>query len=153
MIIIGRVEARRANGAGTVPPVYLARFVVGAPKRTRVKHLNGDRFDFRRANLKILRPAETLWSKRVKRRGKSQYVGVSWCSQSQKWRVIVHYHGRRVPVGKYDDEQTAARAYDCVAVNLRGRLTRLNFSAAEAVDFPRLMIAPTARRIMAGWPS
>lgn len=58
----------------------------------------------------------------------SQYRGVSWCSNAQRWRVQVCSPTRVSPhVGLFESEDLAARAYDEVAKREFGEFARLNF--------------------------
>ena len=64
-------------------------------------------------------------------RGSSRYRGVSRHERSGKWEVRVWGGGRQNFVGSFDEEATAARAYDHAVLRLRGAdpraCTRLNF--------------------------
>ena len=42
----------------------------------------------------------------------STYYGVSWHKSSQRWAVQIRHDGKRIHVGYYSDEVTAAKAYD-----------------------------------------
>jgi hypothetical protein len=42
----------------------------------------------------------------------STYYGVSWHKSSQRWAVQIRHDGKRIHVGYYNDEVSAARAYD-----------------------------------------
>ena len=77
---------------------------------------------------------------------KSDFVGVSWYKNSRQWRVYVHHTGEKHQLGRFDDEQEAARAFDTAARRLRpkgeahgGRSGNqwwcLNFPTAEEKAF------------------
>ncbi|KAK9835184.1 hypothetical protein WJX81_004125 [Elliptochloris bilobata] len=59
---------------------------------------------------------------------RSDYRGVSWHKTSQRWRANIKFEGRKVSLGTFLDERTAARVFDSEAVRRRGPSTALNFS-------------------------
>jgi hypothetical protein len=77
---------------------------------------------------------------------KSDYLGVSWYKRSRQWKAEISQTGETQQVGRFDDEQEAARAFDTAARRLRpqgeahgGRAgknwLRLNFPTAEEEAF------------------
>lgn len=42
----------------------------------------------------------------------SQYVGVSWSKQRNKWCVCIGFKGETIPLGRFTCEKQAAKAYD-----------------------------------------
>jgi len=56
----------------------------------------------------------------------SQYKGVNWDKSAKKWKVQIKIDTKKTTIGRFDDEEAAARAYDRKAAPL-GR--PLNFPA------------------------
>jgi hypothetical protein len=52
---------------------------------------------------------------------------VSWNKSDQKWRVGIFHQGKKVGLGRFDDEVEAAEAYDAKARELKGDGAKLNF--------------------------
>lgn len=75
---------------------------------TQGDHINRDRLDNRRANLRRCTRAEQPQNMRAKG-GSSQYRGVSFCKQTGRWCAQVSMNHRHVNLGRYDDEVEAAR--------------------------------------------
>ena len=50
----------------------------------------------------------------------SRYVGVYWAKRARRWRASIWHEGRNQHLGYFDEEQDAARAFDEVALRLRG---------------------------------
>lgn len=44
-------------------------------------------------------------------RGVSDYVGVSWCSETSKWRASIYYNGKKRQLGRFINEIDAHFAY------------------------------------------
>lgn len=66
---------------------------------------------------------------KVKSRTKvSKYVGVSWVEDSKNWRARICHKGKKIEIGRYLDEVSAAKAYDKFKLKTAGcDLSRLNF--------------------------
>lgn len=57
----------------------------------------------------------------------SKFVGICFDKSENKWRTLISYKGKRISMGRHDNEIDAARAYDTKALELYGRDARLNF--------------------------
>jgi hypothetical protein len=102
----------RLNDKKTV--VTLHREVLGLQRGDSrpVDHINRVRTDNRRENLRIVTRAYNAQNTKGHRDGSSRYPGVSWDWSKMKWAVRALVGDKNHYVGRYDDELTAARAYD-----------------------------------------
>eukprot|EP01045_Picozoa_sp_COSAG04_P020658 COSAG04_NODE_2138_length_4717_cov_3.408402_2_plen_835_part_00 len=74
----------------------------------------------------------------------SRYIGVSWVTKILSWRAQIRHDGTTQPLGDYEVEEDAARAFDAAARRLRGdrahggrggagKMFQLNFPTAAEV--------------------
>jgi hypothetical protein len=62
-------------------------------------------------------------------RKSSKYRGVSWFKRENKWRAKIQYDGKQHTLGRFNDEEEAARVYDRAARAQHGEKAQLNFPA------------------------
>ncbi|WIA42478.1 hypothetical protein OEZ86_008469 [Tetradesmus obliquus] len=67
---------------------------------------------------------------------RSNYRGLSWDKKYQGWRVRIYYAGKQRHVGRFEDEVSAARAYDKAAVCLYGTSAITNFGLEACLNDP-----------------
>jgi len=108
--------------------VLLHRFLLEAPADLHVDHKNGDTLDNRRANLRLVTPRQNHANQRAFGRS-SRYRGVT--RHADKWLARVTAGGRLYYLGRFVDEQDAARAVDATLRAVWGEHARLNFPEAH----------------------
>lgn len=90
-------------------------------------HINGIPLDNRRCNLRLASKTENMQNiSRRRNKTTSRFKGVFKRKDSGKFRVIIMANGTRVNVGQFEDEVTAARAYNEAANRLHGEFACLN---------------------------
>lgn len=94
---------------------------------TEVDHINCDPLDNRRSNLRIVTGAQNSTNRnpRGQSNNKSGLRGVSWDSQTRKWRATVKYQGRLRHLGRYVTKEEAAEVVQAF------RREHLPYSAAD----------------------
>ncbi|EFC9528522.1 HNH endonuclease [Escherichia coli] len=74
---------------GTIPDGY------------QVDHINGIRSDNRIENLRIVKNSENSKNQKRKSTNKSGMTGVSWDTQTQRWRAHITVNGKMISLGRY----------------------------------------------------
>ena len=104
--------------------VKLHQYLYDCPNGLVVDHINGDKLDNRAENIRFVTPQ----ANNVNRRNKSgKYKGVSFDTSRGKWIVSIQINGKTKHIGRFDDEEEAAKAYDDKAYELHGEYAKLNF--------------------------
>ena len=96
-----------------------------------VDHINHDIHDNRLENLRIVDAQHNSFNmKNISTYGGkkclSKYKGVGWAMSNKKWRVRILAEGKRIHVGLFNDEKSAALAYDDAALRYFGEHAWLN---------------------------
>lgn len=60
-------------------------------------------------------------------RGTSRHKGVSWCESRKKWQVHIAINGVSTSLGRYADEDEAAKVYDQKAREVYGEYAMTNY--------------------------
>lgn len=95
----------------------------------QVDHINGNKLDNRRCNLRYCTKAQNCANriKPDKRKRHSKYKGVTKYKNVKKFYACIRHKGFLINIGKYETEEEAARAYDSMATTLCGEFAILNF--------------------------
>lgn len=105
---------------------WMHREIIDAPAGLDVDHRDRNGLNNRRSNLRVATRGQNL-ANRTKRGGtKSRFKGVYWDAGRQKWQAIARVRGRNHHLGRFDDEVTAARAYNELALAEWGEFAALN---------------------------
>lgn len=96
-----------------------------------IDHVNGDRADNRIANLRLATKSENA-ANSPQRRARSGFKGVYF--NKGKWRAVIVCNGRHESLGRFEDPETAGRAYDAAAVQRFGEFASLNFPNQEGQE-------------------
>lgn len=107
--------------------ILMHRVIANAPDGMQVDHINHNTLDNRKSNLRLCTLAENNRNHRMARNNRSGYIGVAWAQSHKKWKAYIHYMGKIVNIGFYDDILEAARAHDRKAIELHGEFASLNF--------------------------
>lgn len=105
----------------------LHRIVMDAPDGLVVDHINHDKLDCRRGNLRLCSRLQNSYNRRHRADGASRFKGVSWNKDRRKWFASIGAERKNVYLGLFSDELSAARAYDEAALVLHGAFACLNF--------------------------
>lgn len=95
--------------------VHYHRHVMSALKGQVVDHINRDRLDNRKQNLRFVDHRTNALNRGPLRGTSSKYQGVYWDSSKNRWKAAIRLHGRLKNLGYFDQEDEAARAFNDVA--------------------------------------
>lgn len=100
--------------------IYMHRLIMGNPIKKEVDHINNERLDNRKSNLRVVTKLQNSFNSRPKG-GTSKFKGVSWHTMAGKWMAQIQFNGKNIYLGLYGDENKAALVYQNIAKELQGQ--------------------------------
>lgn len=106
---------------------FMQWYIVRPLLNTVIDHINGDRLDNRRCNLRMCKKEDNNKNRRVnKSKTSSQYKGVTWRKHAKAWKAYIKLNQKQIHLGYFKNEFDAAIAYNKAAEQLFGEFACLN---------------------------
>ncbi len=102
------------------------RIVAQTPVGMATDHINGDRLDNRRSNLRVCTMSQNARNTNPLSTNKHGLRGVCWCKQTGRWKAYVTYMGKQVWLGRFDELADALKARETAASQIGGEFHRDN---------------------------
>lgn len=131
---------RNEHPDGKTKTILLHRAVLDAPAGMQVDHIDGDKLNNRRSNLRLVTPAQNQYNRRPSD-GSSRYKGVSWHKRHTRWTAYIKIDGKQHYLGFFENEIDAAVAYDMAALEHFGEYARPNVLPNILLGQPSLPLA------------
>jgi HNH endonuclease/AP2 domain len=105
-------------------PIYLHRFLMGDPDELDVDHVDGDRLNNRRSNLRLATRSQNMQNGKLRKDNTSGHKGVVFIKETGKWRAQVARDGRAMYFGNYATIEEAIDAARAARESLHGAFAR-----------------------------
>jgi len=119
-------DGRYARSTRRTKRKYAHRLIMKANKGQMIDHINGDKLDNRRENLRFCSRHQNAANMQKMRGGSSKFKGVSFDKTTQNWRAKIGFHGKSLCAGRHETQTKAALAYNKKALELFGKFAHLN---------------------------
>jgi len=106
--------------------IRLHRIIMNAPGDQEVDHINGDKSDNRKCNLRMCTTAENQHNRGKCKNNSSGYKGVSFNKRDGKFRASIRNNNKRYSLGCFKTPEDAARAYNEAAIKYHKEFSQLN---------------------------
>ena len=116
------VRSTRVKGKSKT--LYMHREILQTPEGMDTDHINHNKLDNQKTNLRACTRAQNLYNQKQKQ-NISGYKGVE--RVGQRWRAAIGIDGKYVRLGCFLNKEDAARAYDHAARGLFGEFASTNF--------------------------
>jgi len=110
--------------------ILMHRIITNAPPDKQVDHIDHDKLNNVRINLRACTHAENQHN-RCRGCGTSKFKGVCWHKRDKKWMSSIRIYDKLKHLGCFVNEIDAAKAYDKAARELFGEFAFGNFSMGD----------------------
>ncbi len=128
---MGYARARVPEGE-----IHLSHVILPCPVGFYIDHINRDKLDNRKANLRVVTRSQNNANRRSFANSTSKYKGVHWNKKSGLWEAAIRKDNKQVSLGMYKTELAAASAYNDSARRIWGEYAVLN--DINEVDYRRM---------------
>lgn len=112
---------------GKTKNALLSRMLMNFPKGKLVDHIDHNRLDNRRCNLRVCSYSENGRNRTSRKGSTSGFLGVHWSNSHGKWVAKIRSNGHVKHLGYFDIEIEAAKAFDTAAKKIHKEFANLNF--------------------------
>ncbi len=106
--------------------IKMHRFILNTPNGMDTDHINMNKLDNRRKNLRVATRSQNQANKKSQINSSSQYKGVGWHKRKKKWTAQISVNNRLIHLGGFSTEEKAALAYNEAAKKYYGEFGRFN---------------------------
>ncbi len=106
--------------------IHMHRVVMNTPLGMETDHINGDKCDNRKSNLRICTKSQNNANRGLAANNTSGYKGVTWDKNRGKWFAQTKLLQKKVNLGYFDTKEEAALAYNEFIKENFGSFARLN---------------------------
>jgi hypothetical protein len=127
--VSGKYPVIYVNGKQYTLHKYIVtqRMKVNVPDKMVVDHVNGNKFDARRENLRVISHSQNNQNREVKPNSSSKFRGVCKANRGKPWQVLFG----KIWLGTFGNEEEAARMYDKYIIKHVHRDNPTNFEYSE----------------------
>lgn len=104
--------ARKAGPKRKQEKIWMHRFIMKTPTDLDTDHINRDRLDNRKSNLRVCTHSMNLHNAKIRTDNKSGIKGVSWSKDKGKWRVAKVFQSKQYHLGYYTTLTQAGAVFD-----------------------------------------
>lgn len=91
-----------------------------------VDHIDGDGLNNQRHNLRRATRSQNSMNRKGSVNGTSKYKGVSFETQTRKWRAQISFNKKSIKLGRFNTEEEASEAYQRKAKEIYGEFARFD---------------------------
>lgn len=90
--------------------ILMHRIITDCPEDMVVDHINHNKNDNRKYNLRICSQQENRMNSNISKRNTSGYTGVYLCKTSNKWQAYITYNNNDIYLGLFNNKEDAIKA-------------------------------------------
>lgn len=106
--------------------LLMHRFIMGAKPGQVIDHINGNKLDNRKKNLRFCTMSQNFANRPITISNSTGYKGVDWREERKKFRARIRINYKNIFLGYFDTAEEAAKRYNREAKRLFGEFALLN---------------------------
>lgn len=122
----GYAARKEPVGNGEYRTILMHRQLTCAPPGTHVDHVDHNKLNNRRSNLRVCTCGENVANGRARANNKTGFKGVSWSRVANAYHARIGHRGKSIHCGYFTSPFDAAKAYDAAAKRLFGKFSFTN---------------------------
>ena len=103
--------------------IQMHREIMETPKGLFTDHIDGDKLNNRKENLRIVNSSQNAMNS-IKKGSSSKYKGVSFFKRTKRWTAQICPNGQKIHLGYFNTELEASKAYKVKAEELFGSYSK-----------------------------
>jgi hypothetical protein len=108
------------------PLIQMQNVIMNTPKGMETDHINHNRLDNQRHNLRICNHGQNSLNRKVYKSNTSGHKGVIWYKDRKRWGVQINFRNERIHLGFYKDMNEAINIRNNKAKELFGEFASEN---------------------------
>lgn len=122
---LGNGYVRRTTySSGNKKNIRMHRVIMRSEKGCMVDHINGNKLDNRKENLRICTHQENMRNRKIPLTNKTGYKGIREKKFGKKWEVQIGVNHKNIYLGTFSNKQEAIRIYSIAAKKYFGDFMR-----------------------------
>jgi hypothetical protein len=105
--------------------IYMHREILKPPDNMESDHINGNRLDNQKENLRICNSTQNKGNACIRSDNTSGHKGVFWNKYRQKWQAQIEKKGKNNNLGLFINMEDAIKAYEKAAAEYFGEFARI----------------------------
>lgn len=100
------------NGKCIYKKIYMHRLIINTPKGMDTDHINRNKFDNRKCNLRVVDRSDNNFNSFPSKKNTSGFKGVSWFKPAKRWRAYIKHKSsnKRIELGYFKIKEDAVNA-------------------------------------------
>lgn len=103
---------------------YLHRYILKAKKGQSIDHINGNKLDNRKENLRICTHQQNMCNTKLSIKNKTGVKGVHWSEERQKWSAQIAVQNKTISLGRFISFDEAVKARLSAEQQFHGEFSR-----------------------------
>lgn len=106
--------------------IYMHNVLLCTPQGMDTDHINGDKLDNRRCNLRLATRSQNNYNGKKRNGCTSRHKGIYWSKIRNRWVAEITINKKKFYLGSFKSEAKAALAYNEAAIKHHSEFARLN---------------------------